>query len=403
MKILPSWLLLPFWRDTDDSTKLGTIWIGPDASLVKSDSREGERLRICFRNLTDQTVLLCWMSPDGTPHHFYPLHPTQQKSGVCWRRLIVTAEDHIETTQAGHAFLILASPDPEATAQNKTLDGCTLVGAYRGDMTPEEGDRPVIHLVTIRRHRRQQDNSNCWTPFSRSPCPAFVRRHADGKKTDDTDDGDDDDSWSLSVRRARIDPKPLDTTSKAYTKLSLANDWPVYYDGDWDETTEFASTFSQDLTLALQYLPAAARHRLCQTTPLWINQSLQYGPAACPIPGKGMCFHPGKSWLVENGLTPHKCRGIEMYNTSDYLSSRLLWQPAGVLVHELSHAYHNICVAGGYGIDKFCSATEPPWRRGCTSASPYTDRRDPPPRRMPARMPWRYECKSELAVQVGFF
>lgn len=48
------------------------------------------------------------------------------------------------------------------------------------------------------------------------------------------------------------------------------------------------------------------------------------------------------------GCTVEKAGGIEMYCPFDYVKTRGHWGDGGVILHELSHAYHNKHCEGGY-------------------------------------------------------
>ena len=61
-----------------------------------------------------------------------------------------------------------------------------------------------------------------------------------------------------------------------------------------------------------------------------------------------MCFHPESSWLKENGMSTKKCHGIELYRCTDYMDDYDLWGDGGVILHELSHAWHCCFVNDGY-------------------------------------------------------
>ena len=55
----------------------------------------------------------------------------------------------------------------------------------------------------------------------------------------------------------------------------------------------------------------------------------------------------GEEWLKRNGMRMDKAGGIEIYCAQEYLDSRSQWGVGGLLLHELSHAYHNkFCTAG---------------------------------------------------------
>ena len=98
------------------------------------------------------------------------------------------------------------------------------------------------------------------------------------------------------------------------------------------------------------YLPPKALKQLQESTPLWINKSLTYGPKDSPIIARHACFHPhdGQEWLRKQGLSEDKAGGIELYTAKDYVEGRQEWGDGGLLLHELSHAYHNKFCRDGF-------------------------------------------------------
>ena len=90
-------------------------------------------------------------------------------------------------------------------------------------------------------------------------------------------------------------------------------------------------------------LPPNALKLLRRGTAFWVNREFTYGSKRSPIHAKAMCFHPqdGADWLRSNGHGVQKCGGVEIYCAEHYLKDRDLWGPGGVLIHELSHAFHN--------------------------------------------------------------
>jgi len=104
-----------------------------------------------------------------------------------------------------------------------------------------------------------------------------------------------------------------------------------------------------DLAAVTTKLPPAACRLLKKSTLIWINRSQIYGPKAAPITARGMCYHPNRKWLLQVGMSPKKWRGVELYDASNYLSDADLWYGVGgVMLHELSHAFHHKFVKGGY-------------------------------------------------------
>ncbi|KAL7468194.1 hypothetical protein ACHAXS_008410 [Conticribra weissflogii] len=186
-------------------------------------------------------------------------------------------------------------------------------------------------------------------------------------------------SWNVCVCTTRIDPTPIDTSKKKYDHVVLGG-WPCRLepgcfddDDDHDNTTarstykttttttttpssntytksksKLRQRFESDILSASNSLPPHARTKLQTTTPIWINKSQSFGPKAAPIRGKDACFHPGRSWLVRNGMNPEKCGGVEFYDARHYWSDCDLWGPGGLILHELCHAWHCLHTEGGY-------------------------------------------------------
>ncbi|MDG2166328.1 MAG: zinc-dependent peptidase [Opitutales bacterium] len=57
-------------------------------------------------------------------------------------------------------------------------------------------------------------------------------------------------------------------------------------------------------------------------------------------------FHPSKDWLIDNGMHPEKEKGVEFTNTA-ILEKEIIRMPM-LLLHELSHAYHNLVLGFEY-------------------------------------------------------
>jgi len=61
-------------------------------------------------------------------------------------------------------------------------------------------------------------------------------------------------------------------------------------------------------------------------------------------------------------MNPAKCGGVEWYDARHYLSDCDLWGPGGLMLHELSHAWHCLHVENGYDnadvIDAYRKAME---------------------------------------------
>jgi hypothetical protein len=85
-------------------------------------------------------------------------------------------------------------------------------------------------------------------------------------------------------------------------------------------------------------VPAPALKDLRSVT-IWVEKSDPLFPC--------MCYHASVEWVRGHGLNPEKAHGVELSNPSNFLSWTKI-QPWMVL-HELSHAYHDQFLPGGFG------------------------------------------------------
>lgn len=357
----------------------GTVWLGPrqhpDAvSLPGTD----ESCRVCFRNLTDETLILCWINEDGRPHHFYALtpHRTFLRRNALWcgsslDDIQVGVHDHIETTRYGHTFSVAIANDDdvETMRKQKSLSHATMVGSYRPEKRPElvnakeqrnndiDEDDFKIHLVEIIDTSKVSPTS----PVDRLKnlftfcMPITSKRKLHDMYNDDSDGDDDNDlsfHYSLRVRLVTVDDKPFDTTKKRYIPTVLGKcRWPVRVEPNWyGRDKKLEHDIAYDLDRMAQCLPPHALRLLRdeQPTPIWINRTLQAGSRQCPKQMRHMCFHPGNvEWLIQHGMHPEKVNCVELYRASDYRQTRTDWGTGGLLLHEFSHAYHH----KAYGYD----------------------------------------------------
>ena len=158
----------------------------------------------------------------------------------------------------------------------------------------------------------------------------------------------DHNQFSLTAHLTKLDPTPVNTVNKQYDNLTLGG-WPCRVEPNvFSSSCKLRNRIESDLRAASSRLPPHACQKLQLSTPVWINKSLSYGPKVAPIQEANMCFHPGKEWLVRNGMNPAKVGGVEMYRASSYVDDCDLWGPGGLMLHELSHAWHCLHCEGGY-------------------------------------------------------
>lgn len=359
-------LIGSIFRSIIPGPKLGQIWDGNDASQAYregglSSKEAGTSLRIAFRNLSSVPLILCWISENGDLHHFYKLTPSAGNTG--FSDTTVTEGDHIEHTCGGHAFCIACIPEDQiAEARRlKTLqDTSSIIGGYRAS---QDCDEEQVHLVTIKRGTSGEEDNQCCGPMgnlrrSKRRKVAFVQNE------DDDDDDDKNQQWFVNTRLAKMDPTPYDTSTKVY-ELRIMGGWPVYAEPNWFKgDTDLERRLAEDLKEVCKILPNHALDYLRQNCPIWVNSGIKYGPKVCPVKGRGCCYHPNKQWLLENGMTERKHKCIEINDGPGYRKDIDLWGPGGLMVHELSHAFHHRMIPGGYDNKEILSCYEQAMKEG---------------------------------------
>lgn len=373
-----------------DEELLGQIWSTETDPRAADAFKKGdlnsiygdeETVRLCFRNDTPNPLTLCWVDNMGNAHHFYRLDPWRTRHGLGKKKI-----GHLETSSVGHAFLVaersgerMSGRDGSATevevGQKKRkewrkkkhsetkntliLDPADVIVGYRpskvslasSEDEDENHDRDWhAHFVTISRRWRG----------------GLLRGRSFGR---DFDEVKDKPLWTykVKVKEGSLGGRPYNTSKKVYRAMELSG-WPVRCeDRLWTSSekskgeslltrehmevaieTKVKEMIELDLDAAAACLPVHALKVLRKNTPFWINRSQLYGPSSSPVQGNGICYHPGAGWLKSNGMSAKKAKGIELYRATKYLEDRNDWGPGGVLLHELSHAYHDKCTKGGY-------------------------------------------------------
>eukprot|EP00934_Nitzschia_sp_Nitz4_P008720 Nitzschia sp. Nitz4//scaffold51_size120721//60062//61405//NITZ4_003730-RA/size120721-processed-gene-0.154-mRNA-1//-1//CDS//3329553871//8710//frame0 len=342
--------MLSFFQGLIPKPNLGQVWEGPQASKAYQDGainsqQGGPNIRLAFRNLSTVPLLLCWVSENGDLNHFYKLEPTIDPLG--YSEISITEADHIEHTRGGHAFCLAHVPKKQLTeAQRlKSLqDTNSIIGGYRPFVNCNGNE---VHLVTISKGHYVEDD--CCDFLPKKPGLRKRKVHA-FVATDESDTTQDtsDMEWMVSACLAEIDPTPYDTTRKVYV-LQMIGGWPVYAEPNWHGgDTELEARLANDLQAACKILPRHAVEYLQKNCPIWVNSSIKYGPKVCPVRGIGCCYHPDKDWLIENGMSELKHKCVEVNDAPGYCKDYHLWGCGGLMVHELSHAYHHRMLPQGY-------------------------------------------------------
>jgi hypothetical protein len=344
------------------SPPLGELWEGAGASdafregSLKSQSG-GKPLRIAFRNLSSVPLLLCWISENGDLKHFRLLGP----STLSETNLLISEQDTTEKTFSGHAFCLAHVPEDqiEKVQKSKSLkDTSSIIAGYRP--FPECGTtNNQLHLVTISRGLKSEEMCcQLVGNIRKRRVPAFE------SSNDDDEESADQVHWIVKAALAKIDPTPWDTSTKVY-ELKLLGGWPCYLEPNWHcDDPELQSRLEQDLRHAGKTLPPHAVEYLRRNCPIWVNSTIKYGPKACPVKGVGCCYHPDKNWLIENGLRAEKQKCVEINDGPGYKKDLDLWGPGGVMVHELSHAYHHRMLPDGYDNKEILACYEAAMKEG---------------------------------------
>ena len=316
--------MAPFRSVWKALSSLGDVWENESAesafrSKTLTSTQGGASLRLVFRNCTPLPLVLCWVSEQGTPHHFYSLEPFRGRP-----QDPISDRDHLERSSVGHAFVFgHENENPSKATSSKTFD--SILGGYRPTKTNTRRGDSDLHIVTILPSK--PDVRRCCDPQPQRE-RQYIRIHVESREFDNT---------------------PIDTSQKCMDHCVLGG-WPARLEPNcFDDDKELKQLFCNHIKHAVSCLPEHARNKLIDNTPLFINKSLKYGPAACPIKGRGMCFHPSPhTWLEDMGMSTDKCEAIEIYQASEYWDDHDCWGPGGVFVHEMSHAYHWKCVKDGY-------------------------------------------------------
>lgn len=204
-----------------------------------------------------------------------------------------------------------------------------------------DDDEWSMQLVTLKQQKVVNKNPN---QKSRSSLRGTQK---DGNESSIYQDFFNQNQFALTAKLNKLDPTPISSVNKRYDSNTLGG-WPCRVEPESLSHRKLRKRIAADLKVACSRLPPHARKKLQRSTPIWINKTLAYGPKVAPIRGANMCFHPGSSWLIRNGMSPAKKGGVEMFKSSAYLDDCHLWGVGGLMLHELSHAWHYLHCDDGY-------------------------------------------------------
>jgi hypothetical protein len=293
---------------SEDFPKLSQSW----KTFYSSDIRENltqsnKECEVEIVNNFSEPVVFCWVSDSGQLKHHYIINDNSIKDNSVSNR-------HYEYTQIGHSFVCF----------QRTADSPKTLKDIPSDLF-------IFHFTP------KIGQSKFSIELNQKVLKYFLRRGRTSR------------SLKCSCEPLVAD-EILDTSSKIYDDLNVHGFRLKCEQRVFDDTSSLKESLEEDLLMIEDLLPSNACALLKSHVPIYINKSLTYGTKNKPIVGNSMCFHPvgGRNWLEKHGLSVEKEGCVEIASADDYLQCRILWGKGGVLLHELSHAFHNHFCDGGY-------------------------------------------------------
>lgn len=178
----------------------------------------------------------------------------------------------------------------------------------------------------------------------------------------------------------------------AYSSTTLAGFTVQCADRAWDICPR--QTLEAELRAASSHLPPAALAALQADTCIWLSDTPRPADSAHTV------YHPcgASGWLLAHGKPTAMAGSVEICRPQGFLSERGLWAQGGLLLHELSHAWHDKQCDGGH----HCAAWARNYERAMRAklydyvAVHGTQGRDGPIRAYACENP--AECFAELSV-----
>eukprot|EP01084_Bolivina_argentea_P002812 5215_1 len=125
--------------------------------------------------------------------------------------------------------------------------------------------------------------------------------------------------------------------TKQYIKCKIEG-FEIYYEQNIFE--KYSNLFNM-LTHDLGQMNQSINYNILnimKRVPIWLNIQQNIGHQDAQIIAEGIGFHHDPRWMRNNGIMINKCYGIEMYAVKDYIKWRIC-QPL-ILFHEFVHSFH---------------------------------------------------------------
>ena len=210
------------------------------------DECEGGDCEMEIINNFDETILVCWIEPNGTLRNFYPINDGSIKDGS-------VSNKHLEYTFKNHAFVIIRQSDP-LPKKVKDIKRENFLFSY-------------VPYKASHRHRL----------IIQKPVITATSQFMGRKIVDVT----------LTCEKIEVDEdnQLIVTADKQYLSRSLCGFTVNYESGVFDSCSALEAALVEDLTQLNTLLPPAAAAKLQAGTPLWINKTFTYGTTKKPIEG----------------------------------------------------------------------------------------------------------------------
>ena len=147
------------------------------------------------------------------------------------------------------------------------------------------------------------------------------------------------------IESKQTPPQMIDNSNLTYIPIHLMCGVTVQCRPDvLTRCPQILRDLEADVRQCLSVLPKST-HSLVRRTNIWVSTTYYYGPSSDPHHVNHTTTHHHEAWLMSQLDRPEKAPGIEIYNCFDYRRMRWHWNGCGLLLHELCHVIHNICLS----------------------------------------------------------
>ncbi len=95
----------------------------------------------------------------------------------------------------------------------------------------------------------------------------------------------------------------------------------------------------------ITYILKGDRLKQLQQIPIWLE--LDNEPLS-KLNNLNMQYHPGREWLIKNGLDPRLVKHVHLPSAKELLNKHMWLKHPYVVLHELAHGFHDQALEGGF-------------------------------------------------------